>query len=142
MAGLITPEMYRVRLGRALTADQTAQVEALIQDASALVRRIAEGALDAIDSLTVPADVVPVVVAMVRRAVDNPRGLTSERLGDYQWTGAGQAIYATDEEAAIVRRAVGLSVIGEVTLTNDIPDRLRLDPEGVPGLTGFDYSDF
>lgn len=140
MADLITLEMYTVRLGRTLNSAQSDQVEAFITDASALVRRIANGELDAADSTTVPAVIVPVVVGMVRRGIENPRNNTSEKLGDYQWAGGG-TIYATDEEAAIVQGAVGMNVIREVTLTNDLPDRLVLDADMVIGLEGFELTE-
>lgn len=141
MAALITLSMYTVRLGRSLNTAQSAQAEALIDDASALVRRIAQGALDATDSTTLPAELVPVVVGMVRRGIENPRGVNSERIGDYQWASLGQSIYATDEEAALIQGSVGLNVIREITLTNDLPDRLLLDTDVVPGLAGFELTD-
>lgn len=140
MADLITLEMYTVRLGRTLNTAQSNQASAFITDASALVRRIANGELDAADSTTVPAAVVPVMVGMVRRGIENPRGVGSERIGDYQWAGGG-SLYATDEEAAIIQGSVGLNVIREITLTNDLPDRLLLDTDVVPGLAGFELTD-
>lgn len=140
MADLISLEMYTVRLGRTLNTAQSSQASAFIADASALVRRIAGGELDSVDDTTVPPEIIPVVVGMVRRGIENPRGNTSERIGDYQWAGGG-GLYATDEEAAIVQGAVGLNVIREVTLTNDMPDRLLLDTDVVPGLAGFELTD-
>lgn len=140
MADLITLEMYTVRLGRTLNAAQTAQAEAFISDASALVRRIASGGLDTVNPDNVPSEIIPVVVGMVRRGIENPRGINSERIGDYQWSGGG-GLYATDEEAAIIQGAAGLNVIREVTLTNDLPDRLLLDTDVVPGLAGFELTD-
>lgn len=138
MAGLITVQQYTTRLGRTLNEAQQAQVEAYIEDASALVRRIADGALDA--TVTAPPELVPVIVSMVRRGIENPRGISSERIGDYQWTGTG-GLYATDEEVSLIRGAAGLNFIREVTLSSDVPDRLLLDADIVPGPPGFDYSD-
>lgn len=139
MANLITLEMYTARLGRGpLTATRQAQVEAYLTDASALVRRIAEGALDDIDA---PAALVPVVFSMVRRGIDNPRGLTSEQLGDYKWASPGQSLYATPEEVALIQSISEVNLIREVTLTGDIPDRLLLDSDSVLGRAGFEYSD-
>jgi len=140
MADLISLGMYTVRLGRTLNTAQTAQAEAYISDASALVRRIAGTELDTVNPDNVPPAIIPVVVGMVRRGIENPRANTSERIGDYQWAGGG-GLYATDEEAAIVQGAVGLNVIREVTLTNDMPDRLLLDTDVVPGLAGFELTD-
>lgn len=141
MADLISLEMYTVRLGRTLKTAQTDQAEAFISDASALARRIANGELDSVNPDNVPPELIPVIVGMVRRGVENPRGLTSERIGDYQWASEGQSIYATDQEAAIIQGSVGLNVIREVTLTNDMPDRLLLDTDVVPGLAGFELTD-
>lgn len=140
-SGLITEEMYVERLGRTLTGARLAQVGAFIADASALVRRIAKGELDGADSATVSPELIPVVFNMVRRGIENPRGLTSERIGDYQWAGAGQAIYATDDEVALIRSAAGLGSIGTVELTSDMPERLLMDTTLAPGLTGFEESD-
>lgn len=140
MADLITLGMYTVRLGRTLNTAQSNQAEAFISDASALVRRIASGELDTVNPDNVPPEIIPVVVSMVRRGIENPRGNTSERIGDYQWAGGG-GLYATEEEAAIVQSAAGLNVIREVTLTNDLPDRLLLDTDVVPGLAGFELTD-
>lgn len=140
MADLITLEMYTTRLGRTLNTAQSNQASAYITDASALVRRIAGTELDAVDALAVHPVIVPIVVAMVRRGIENPRGNTSERIGDYQWAGGG-GLYATDEEAAIIQGAVGANVIREVTLTNDVPDRLLFDTNTVPGGVGFELND-
>src|SRR5690348_16770715 len=110
MAGLITVQQYTTRLGRTLNEAQQAQVEAYIEDASALVRRIVDGALDA--TVVTPPALVPVIVSMVRRGIEYPRGISSERIGDYQWTGTG-GLYATDEEVSLIRGAAGLNFIRE-----------------------------
>src|SRR5690606_39764625 len=99
MADLITLEMYTVRLGRTLNAAQTAQAEAFISDASALVRRIASGELDAVNPDNVPSEIIPVIVGMVRRGIENPRGVDSERIGDYQWAGGG-SLYRSEEHTS------------------------------------------
>lgn len=140
MADLISLEMYTVRLGRTLNTAQSNQASAFIADASALVRRIASGELDSADETSAPPEIIPIVVGMVRRGIENPRGVDSERIGDYQWAGGG-GLYATDEEAAIIQGAVGMNVIREITLTNDVPDRLLLDTDVVPGLAGFELTD-
>lgn len=108
------------RLGRTLDATQETQAEAFIDDASALVLQIANLDTDWTDA-DVPAAVIPVVVNMVRRAVENPRGLTSEQIGNYQWqassgSSASSAIYATTQERRIIRRAAGHLSVGTVAL--------------------------
>lgn len=83
--------------------------EALIEDASALVRDIADP-VDLDPEVGVPGAITPVVVSMVRRAVGNPFGRTGEQLGDYGWQaqsgGGSGTIYATRNEQRIIRRAV------------------------------------
>lgn len=113
---LITVEDYGIRVGTTYDAGDSSpsaaqeQIEAIIEDASALVLQIAQLDTDwTVDD--VPAAVVPVLVSMVRRAIENPRGLSGEQLGDYQWQ-AGQGIsaatiYATRREERIIRRAAG-----------------------------------
>ena len=115
---LITLVQLTDRLGRPLDATQETQAEAFIDDASALVLQIAN--LDtAWTDADVPDAVVPVVVNMVRRALENPRGLTSEQIGNYQWqaaAGSSSAIYATAQERRIIRRAAGHLSVGAVSL--------------------------
>lgn len=114
---LITTTQLTDRLGRVLDATQTTQAEAFIDDASALVLQIADLETDWTDA-DVPDAVVPVVVNMVRRALENPRGLTSEQIGNYQWqaSAGSSAIYATTQERRIIRRSAGKLSIGTVAL--------------------------
>lgn len=114
---LISLTQLTDRLGRTLTETQETQAEAFIDDASALVLQIAQLDTDWTD-LTLPEAVVPVVVSMVRRALENPRGLTSEQIGNYQWEAApgSMSIYATTAERRIIRRAAGVLSVGAVTL--------------------------
>lgn len=122
MTSLISIEQLNARLGRTLAGDEETQAEAFITDASELVLQIAAGGGDppAWDSPNdVPGAVVPVVVSMVRRAIENPRGLSGEQLGDYQWQAGqgGQAsIYATRREERIIRRAAGRMGVATVEL--------------------------
>lgn len=126
---LISVEQYGVRVGIEFDAEDSSpsleqeQIEALIDDVSALVLQIAN--LDTAWTLsTCPSSVVPVVVSMVRRAVENPRGLSGEQLGDYQWQ-AGQGvtaatIYATKREERVIRRAAGRAPVESlIFLTGD-----------------------
>jgi hypothetical protein len=129
---LITVEQYGLRVGVDYDAEDSSpsaeqeQIEAFIDDASALVVQIAFS--DADNEWETPDDtpaaVIPVVVSMVRRAIENPRGLSGEQLGDYQWQ-AGQGIssatiYATRREERIIRKAAGLASLGHVQfLTGD-----------------------
>lgn len=134
---LISLDTYGVRVGIAYDEDSPGTVEeqvlAFLHDASALVNLIAFGTTeddywdDYDDSdldNPVPDAVVPVLVGMVRRGVENPRGLTGEQLGDYQWQAASAtqtAVYATREERRIIRRAAGRLSVGSVGMTVEAP---------------------
>ena len=127
MADLITMPMLTVRLRRTLDADEEAQAAALIEDASALVRDVVDNAdvvdlWDAETPGTVPSSVVPVVVNMVRRGLDNPHGFAAERSFEYSYSGASSAgVFATPGEVRILRRAGGRARSGDLALTADLP---------------------
>lgn len=107
------------RLGRAV--DDSDQARALIDDASALIRAIANS--DFVDEQgqpAVPAAVVPVAVSMVRRGLNNPLGVSSEIAGSVQTTGMG-AIYATRRERSIIRQAAGTLPASGLTLDGYLP---------------------
>lgn len=124
MTALATYTDCQTRWGVTLTAGEITQVNALLLDASAVV-------LDAADlttawtSATLPAVVLPVICAVVRRAFDNPGGLQSETIGDYTWRGvkSGETsnIYLTADEKRTVRRAAVKLGIATITLTNYLP---------------------
>lgn len=125
---LIDVTAYATRLGRTLDATEEAQAEAYIADASALVRlATGEDFLDELGELgDVPDAIVGVVVAMVRRAVENPRALTGETLGDYSWQAGGSSstgIYLMRAEKRTVRQAVGKLSVGALQLEGDLPVR-------------------
>lgn len=117
MAALITFEQLTARPGFD-GADQD-EAEALIGDASALVAQVADLATPWTAD-TVPDAVVPVIVSMVRRGLNNPLGHSGETLGDYTWQGAG-GLYATKQEKAIIRRAAGTLGAKNATLDSDLP---------------------
>lgn len=129
MADLITVAQFTDRTGRTLTASQTTQVEALIADASALVVDIVNDSTvtatwDAATPGTVPAAVVPVVVSMVRRALDNPHGYTSESVGSYSYNGAKtEGIFATRTEERTLRKVTGTAGVGALNLDSHLPYR-------------------
>lgn len=130
MADLITTAQFTARTGRTLTAAETTQVEALIDDASALVADIVNdtaitGTWDATVAGSVPSSVIPVVVAMVRRGLENPNGYTSESVGTYSYSGgAGVGLWATREEARTIRKAVGTSAVGSLNLSSHLNYRV------------------
>lgn len=129
MADLITVEQFQARTRRSFESgsDELAQLEALIADASALiVDTILDSTItadwDADDAGTVPAGVLPVITAMVRRGIDNPHGFTSERSFEYQYQGASDAgVFATDREVKALRRAAGRPGLTSRYLDADLP---------------------
>lgn len=100
-------------------------IAGLLDDASGLVRDIADPLLDDVEEPDTPESIVPVVVSMVRRGLDNPRELSGEQIGDYGWQSQGGSssgsIYATRREVRIIRRAVRKLGAGSVQLTGELP---------------------
>lgn len=118
---------YGVRVGEEYAdsspSTEEEQILAFLDDASALVLQIAALDTDWTEA-TVPAAVVPVIVNMVRRAVENPMGLSGEQIGSYQWQSSAAnatAIYTTRDERRIIRRAAGSLGVGTVTLEGYMP---------------------
>jgi hypothetical protein len=136
MAGLITVAELIARPG--FENIDSGQAQALIDDASALVRDEARGLLDDVVSPDAPPAVVAVMVNMIRRGWSNPMGHQSENLGDYAYT-AGTSmgvatLYLTQREKRIVRRAVGRLSAGSLTMTGTIPDQASDEFYGTTGL--------
>jgi hypothetical protein len=132
---LITIAELEARTRKTYADTALAQANAAIADASALVRLIADGAdfHDDADALDLPEAIRPVVVAMVRRALEVPAGaaagLTAEMVGAYSWQAAGggsgsgvsssgpaASLYATRREVRIIRKAAGLSSLRSVPI--------------------------
>ena len=136
MADLITVLQWTDRTGRTLSATEQAQVEALIEDASALVANIVNDSTvtddwDAATPGTVPPAIVPVVVAMVRRGLDNPHGFTQENADGYSYSVASTTgVFATRYEAREVRKAAAKSPVGALNLSSHLPQSRRDDYDG------------
>lgn len=126
---LISIEDLEARTGKEYAGTQLAQAEAFIEDASDLVRLIAETDFhDDAGALDLPGAIRPVVVAMVRRALEVPvgaaAGLTAEMVGAYSWQSAGgdagsgpaASLYATKREVRIIRKAAGLSSLKSIPI--------------------------
>lgn len=133
MADLITVSQWTDRTGRTLSATELTQVGALIEDASALVVNIVNDTTltddwDASTPGTVPGAVVPVVVAMVRRGLDNPLGFTQENADGYSYSVASTTgVFASRREAREVRKAAAKSPAGALNLSSHLPRSRRDD---------------
>ncbi|OHV42193.1 hypothetical protein BBK14_11265 [Parafrankia soli] len=105
-----------------------AEAEALLDDASALVRLEARGLLDDVVSPDTPGAVRVVVIQMARRGWSNPAGYQQESLGDHSYTAgvsgsSGVAtLYLTAREKKIIRRAVGVLGVGTAQLEGYLPE--------------------
>jgi hypothetical protein len=141
MAGLITVAELLARPG--FENLDSVQAQALIDDASAVVRLAARGALDAVESPDAPPYIVKVMVTLVRRGGTNPMGHQSESLGDYAYTagisgGGVPTMELTAREKRNVRHAVGVLGVGTITLQGDLPEQLsdRFYGTGTEGPAG------
>jgi hypothetical protein len=124
MAALALYTDCQARWGETLTAGQITQVNALLIDASAAVLDVA--ALDTDwTAATLPAAVLPVICAVVRRAYTNLDGLQGETIGDYTWrgvkTGETSTLYLTPDEKRTIRRAASKLGVVSLNLSSDLP---------------------
>lgn len=120
---LVSLDDFALRLG-GLSASDEDRAQACLDDASALIRAEAgdedwvddDGALE-----EVPGVVVAVCVAASIRAFRNPEGVRTESIGTYSvaYADTSTAVFLTEGERRIVRRAAGLSGIGSVQLEGE-----------------------
>jgi hypothetical protein len=77
------------------------------------------------ESVYLPAPEVFVLVCCeaVRRAYDNPQGLTGETVGNYSWRGGGGlgSLYLTPAEQRMIRKAAGKLGVGTIELEGYMP---------------------
>lgn len=98
-----------------------ADADTVLGDVTAMIRDIARPALDDIDWPDTPEGVIPVVVAMARRALINPMGHTGAMAGAMSWQATASDVYATKKEQRAIRRAVGLSSAGHAQMEGWLP---------------------
>lgn len=107
---LATLDELEVRIGQ---QDEAARAEAVLRDASSLVRSEAGKTwVNDTNVVTgVPDMVVTLVLKVAKRAIDNPEGLTGETYPEYAWRkdGAEDGVYLTDKECRIARKLGGKS---------------------------------
>lgn len=109
-------EAVALRMGREVTDLNTAQVDALIGDISALVD--AYTGLDFTTQTVVPTAIQWVVTNRVIRALNNPDGIKQEQIGTYSYTLAAEANVLvggwTEEERSVLDSYGNLGVIRRV----------------------------
>lgn len=74
--------------------------------------------------LPVPDVVVSICCEAVRRAYDNPQGLTGETVGNYTWRGSGGnggSLYLTPREQRTLRKIAGKLGVGTIGLEGYMP---------------------
>ena len=123
LPALVSLDDFALRLGGLAESDED-RAQACLDDASALVRAEAggedwvdtEGALEA-----VPDVIVAVCVAAAMRAFRNPEGVRTESIGTYSvaYADTSTAVFLTEGERRIIRRAAGISGIGSIELEGE-----------------------
>ncbi|WP_329151222.1 hypothetical protein OIU91_28380 [Streptomyces sp. NBC_01456] len=99
MAPFATVEDYEARAGVTLVEPKRSQVEAYLDDASALMRRhIPTGYEPA------PGTTTAIAVAVARRVMANPGGYRQRSIGQYAETlGEAGGLYLTEDEIALLQ---------------------------------------
>jgi hypothetical protein len=116
---LLTAAELKKRPG--LTAVDDDEATAVLDDVSATVRGVVTPLLDEVNWPETPAGVVPVVVAMARRALTNPNGYIGAMAGSMSWQASASDTFATDSEKRAIRRAVGLTSAGVAQMEGWLP---------------------
>lgn len=123
LPALVSLDDFALRLGGLASSDED-RAQACLDDASALIRAEAGGE-DWVDSdgalEEVPGVIVAVCVAAAIRAFRNPEGVRTESIGTYSvaYADTSTAVFLTEGERRIIRRAAGLSGIGNVQLEGE-----------------------
>lgn len=112
---LATSEELSARLGHGFDGDEVLRADAILDDASTLVRSEAGFTwVDEEEALEdVPDVAVTVTLAAAQRAFRNPDGLLGETLGSYSYRAADgtlPGVYLTEAEIRMLRRLAGGSV--------------------------------
>jgi hypothetical protein len=131
-----TVQDLEVRLGvvvGSLSGLDLARAQANLDDASAIIREVANTDWVDVDGVTLTAPPVVAVVCRTAalRAYNNPNGYTSETIGDYgyQLSQKNTEVYLTDSEALTVRRAADAKTGGAYSVRTPAPfDQPYVDP--------------
>lgn len=123
LPALVSLEDFALRLG-GISASDEERAQAVLDDASALVRAEAgdEDWVDDDNTLEeVPGVIAAITVAVAIRAYRNPDGVRQESIGTYSvaYADTSTAVFLTEGERRMIRRAVGLSGIGSISLEGE-----------------------
>lgn len=134
------------RLGRTLVAGDHGRAQAAIDDAWSLVESVAGRTwhVEGEDPGSPPRVIVTVVLAVARRAFENPEGMSQESIGSYSYslaTGTVPGVYLTAEERAMVRRAGGGSVRTVPVVRPGLTEAAAQSGGHVPTVYGADGRD-
>src|ERR1041384_3753744 len=111
---------FEARLPGSLADSDMARAWAALDDASAWIR--AEAGEDWLDDdnvlESVPGAIVAICVAVARMVFDNPGGATPESVDGYSYNRANASsdVFLTASERRMIRRALGRSGLGAITL--------------------------
>ncbi|MFI7009973.1 hypothetical protein [Streptomyces sp. NPDC050145] len=118
-----TVEDYEARAGVTLVEPQRSQVEAYLDDASALMRRHIPAGFT-----PDPATTRAIAVAVVRRVMANPGGYRQRTIGQYSETlGEAGGLYLTEDEIAALQPDDSTDPDSDAAYT------LGMRDEGLPG---------
>ena len=120
----VTFAEFQVRYGRDIPAADEEQIGAFLEDACGMMGDVLGIEYDEDPSGNVaPAGVVSVICTAVRRAYENPDGLSMEVTGGHTWmtSPSGSGVYFTAAELRIARRAAKKLGMVSATLTSWIP---------------------
>src|SRR5665647_574838 len=96
---------FQVRYENTIPAADEERVGAFLDDACALAADITGETYEDGSGSEVPGVIVSTVCMAVRRAYENPMGLSGETIGDYGWRGASagndSGVYFTPNEARV-----------------------------------------
>ena len=120
---LVSLDDFALRLGGIAAADED-RAQAALNDASALIRAETGGEdwVDADGGLEeVPEVIAAVCIAAAIRAFRNPDGVRQETIGNYSvaYADSSTAVFLTEGERRIIRRAAGLTGLNSVALEGD-----------------------
>jgi hypothetical protein len=110
LPALASIEDLEARLQGGLAESDQARAQAVLEDASTLVRRVAGSTWVEDEALVddVPDVVIVVTLAVAKRAFLNPDGIRQESLGTHSVTYEGaNGVFLTDDERDAIQAAVG-----------------------------------